>query len=441
MNALSVRVAVIGRPNVGKSTLVNRLAARRGSISGPSPGVTRDRLQYEVSWGGKDFILEDTGGLGEIEGDDDPALRAKVASAAEQAGSDADLILFVVDSQVGSTEEDLTLARRLRGRSRPVILVANKVDDQAGEADAAELWGLGLGEPAAVSALHGRGSGDLLDRIVDLLPPAGSLIKPEVPSIALVGRPNVGKSSLLNRILGSERAIVHHVPGTTRDAVDSLHVVSGQIFRFVDTAGLRRRSKTAGLDSASAARTRASIERSDVAVLVIDAAEGAAAQDQHIAESIADAGTAAIIALNKWDLIADPESHDAVHRNIEDRLAFLSYAPLVRTSAKTGRGISRLLSKLEPVVGARHARVPTSRLNTLLQEAQQHTPPPPYRGKRTRVLYATQVGVAPPNFVLFASGRLPPTWVRYFERVVREEFGFEGNPLRVTVRERRSRPG
>ncbi|MDQ4149083.1 MAG: ribosome biogenesis GTPase Der [Actinomycetota bacterium] len=432
-------VAVVGRPNVGKSTLVNRLAGARDSIVGPTPGLTRDRLDAEVSWRGRTFTVSDTGGLVEsalfASGGDDVV--RKVAASALSAVESADVVMFVVDGQAGVTGEDLALAKRLRRIPVPVIVVANKVDDWATETEASQFMSLGLGEAAPVSALHGRGSGDLLDRLVELLPPPGEERQPvEIPRIAIVGRPNVGKSSLFNRLVGEERAIVHHEPGTTRDSVDSVVEVGGKTYRFVDTAGIRRPTKTRDVEIFSASRTRGAIARSDVAILVVDAAAGATAQDQRIARQVAEAGVAAVIAVNKWDLVQDEEEAKLVERTLEDRLQFVSYAPLVRTSALTKRGVQRILPEIDRVLEGRLVRIPTAGLNELIHQTQSKSPPPRVGAVPPKVLYATQVETAPPTFVLFTTGPIAESWQRFLERRLREEFGFEGNPLRFVIRQR-----
>jgi len=433
------RVAVVGRPNVGKSTLVNRLAQGRGSIVGPSPGLTRDRIDTEVHWAGHTFILSDTGGIVEaaIGPDADKEISGKVANKAISAMESSDLVLFLIEAPAGITSDDLALVKRLRRIKVPMILVVNKADDDRAEQNSGEFWSLGLGEPMFVSSTHGRGTGDLLDRIVQLLPTdADAPERPVVPSIALVGRPNVGKSSLFNRFVGEERAIVHHEPGTTRDSIDTIVSWEGRSYRFVDTAGIRRRAKTQGVEIFSASRTRNSIERSDVAVLVIDAAEGATSQDQRIAEQVAEAGVGAVLSLNKWDLIEDVEVAAVTERTIKDRLHFVDYAPLVRTSAKTARGMQKLIGQVDVVLETRSQRIPTSALNQLVQDAQQRAPIPRSRNRSVKILYATQVGVEPPTFVLFSTGKLAISWLRFLERRLREEFGFVGNPIRLVERER-----
>lgn len=439
-----LRVAVVGRPNVGKSTLVNRLAARRGSIVGPTPGLTRDRVDARVTWRGRRFTLEDTGGLvaGELRGGAAGSLSGRAAAKAVEAAARADLVLFVVDAASGATSDELGLAKRFRRLQTPLVLVANKVDDDRMEIAASELWGLGLGEPVPISALHGRGAGDLLDRIVDMLPPEPAAAPADdLPSLAIVGRPNVGKSSLLNAVVGWERAIVHPEPGTTRDSIDTIVEIEGTTLRFVDTAGLRRRAKRAGAELPSAGRAREAIERADLAIVVVDASEGATSQDQRIARGVAEAGCGALLALNKWDLIGGREQAAAVEGSLRERLHFVAYAPMIRTSALTGRGVIKLVTGIAPVLRARNLRAPTARFNELLADAQQRMPPPRSHGHNVRVLYGTQAEVAPPSFVLFATGRLAPSWIRYLERRLREEFGFEGNPVRIVARERTRGPG
>lgn len=431
------KVAIIGRPNVGKSTLVNRLAGRRGSIVGALEGITRDRIDTDVSWGGRDFILSDTGGVVEATLSPDASITGKVAARAIKTLEEADLVLFVVDVVTGVTSDELALAVKLRRIEAPLIVVANKVDNDTLELDASELWSLGLGEPMMVSSTHGRGSGDLLDRIVDLLPPPGDELTPAlVPSIALVGRPNVGKSSIFNRLVGEERSIVHHEAGTTRDTIDTVAQVDGTKIRFIDTAGMRRRAKTQGVEIFSASRTRSAIERADLAILVVDAFEGATSQDQRIAEQVADSGVGAIIALNKWDLLSDSVMAEAAELSMKDRLHFIDYAPLVRTSATTKRGMAKLTAAIAPVIEGRNQRVSTGPLNRLILDAQQKTPAPRVANKSVKILYATQASVAPPTFVLFTTGKLSQSWTRYIQRTIRDDYGFLGNPIRIVIRER-----
>ena len=437
-------VAVVGRPNVGKSTLVGRLSGRRGPIVGRTPGLTRDRLDVQATWQGTTFTLQDTGGLIEealgpegLEG-----LPGKVAEQSFGAIGGADVILFVVDAVVGVTADELALARRLRRQDVPVVLVANKVDNLAGELSAAEFWGLGFGEPYPLSSLHGRGSGDLLDRVVSLLPAeARHAPSEEVAAIALLGRPNVGKSSLFNKLVGEERAVVHEEPGTTRDSVDTLLHVDGRAYRLVDTAGIRRRAKTQGLDRPSAARTRAALTRADVAVLLIDVMEGAGHQEQRIARAIEEAGVGIVLVLNKWDLLEGADEAKSAAKAALEKLPFIDYAPMVRISALTGRGTSKLIPKVDEVLAARRLRVPTAELNTFLQAVQQANLPDRQESRDVRILYGTQAETAPPTFVLFSNGDLQPGWLRYLERRLRETYGFGGNPIHFVVRRQERRHG
>jgi len=406
---------------------------------GPAAGLTRDRIDTEVEWAGKTFLISDTGGLSESTLAPDAAgqIGGKVSRQSLAATETADLIVLLVDGAAGSTEEDLALGRRLRRMKIPVILAANKVDNDLVEMKASELWNLGLGPPVFVSALHGRGSGELLDRIVEVLGESAPVERPlERASIAIVGRPNVGKSSLFNRFTGQQRAIVHHEPGTTRDSVDVVCEVDGHLYRFVDTAGLARRAQTKGVEIWSSIRTRAAIERADIAIVVIDAGEGATAQDQKIAREVEKAGVGAILALNKWDLIDDEEAAKSVEASSAKRLQFVDYAPLVRTSAATKRGVDKLTGQIEKVLTARSTRVPTAPLNIIVQEAHQKAPPPRDGNRNVRVLYATQASVGPPTFVLFSTGPIALPWLKFLERRLREEYNFEGNPIRLVVRER-----
>jgi GTP-binding protein len=447
---MSVRplVAVVGRPNVGKSTLVNRIVGRRQAIVEEKPGVTRDRKVVEAEWNGRVFELVDTGGWlppGAVT-DDPSALTVQVSRQAERAIADADVILFVVDATVGITEEDDNVAKILRRSGRPVIVVANKVDDQRREGDAWVYERLGLGEPVAVSALHGRGSGDFLDRLVDTLPPeteptesAGDGHGDEEPAfaVAIVGRPNVGKSTLFNRLVGDERSVVHDHPGTTRDSIDTVVDTEDGRIRFVDTAGMRRRSRIdEPTEYYSMVRALESVDRADAALLVIDASDGVTHQDQRLAERIDAAGTAVVIVLNKWDLVEDPDERAQIQIDVADRLAFLGYAPVLKISAKTGRAVQRLLPALRQARDAYHARIPTAALNRLLQEAQRAHPAPPSHGHRPRVMYATQGASDPPTFTLFASHELPATYLRYLERRIRETFDLGPTPIKMRVRRR-----
>ncbi len=431
-------VAVVGRPNVGKSTLVNRFVGRRAAIVEERPGVTRDRKELPVEWAGRRFTVVDTGGwLAEGGG----SLEGKVSRQAEQAVEQADAILFVVDVTVGVTEEDAQVATILKRSDKPVLVAANKVDDERREVDIWDLTRLGLGEPYPVSALHGRTSGDLLDALVAVLPeepdtPAPEESGPDAFSVAIVGRPNVGKSTLFNRLVGEERSVVHDLPGTTRDTVDTIVETDDGTLRFVDTAGLRRRSRIdEPTEYYSLVRALQAIDRADAALLVIDATEGVSHQDQRLAERIDAAGTAVVVVLNKWDAVATEERPD-LRAQVARQLAFLGYAPVLEVSGKTGRGVHRLLPALRQSEEAYHRRIPTAALNRVLREAQSAHPPPVERGHRPRILYATQGAADPPTFTLFTTRTLPPTYLRYIERRLREEFELGPTPVKLRVRRR-----
>jgi GTPase len=429
------RVAVIGRQNVGKSTLVNRLLGRRLAIAHETPGVTRDRMETEVRWGGRSFVLVDTGGFTTRA----RGIEEQVVRQADVAMREADLTLLVVDAVTGVQEEDAALADRLRRSPRPVLVVSNKVDAEAQEPLAADFHRLGLGEPQPVSALHGRGSGDLMDRILDLLPdnPAAP-VEEEEARFALVGRPNVGKSSLFNRLVEHERAVVHEEAGTTRDAIDSVVEVEGRRVRFVDTAGLRRMVKTEGVEYYGLLRSLRAIDTSHVAALVVDASEGLTGEDKRIAARVAEAGRGLVAVLNKWDLVPS-EDRASRFRDLSEELALFPGTPVVRTSARTGAGVRRIVPALLEVHAAWTRRVPTSEVNRVALEAVAATPPP--RSVRGRIRYATQVGAAPPAFVLFGAESPPPSYRRYLENVLRRSFGFDGVPVRLSFRAKPPRYG
>ena len=435
-------VAVVGRPNVGKSTLVNRIVGRRDAIVEEKPGVTRDRKMLDAEWIGREFTLVDTGGwLLPTSGDGSEKLAQKVSAQAERAVADCDVILFVVDVNVGITEEDAQVARILQRARKPVLLVANKVDDDKRELNVWEFAKFGLGDPWPVSAIHGRGSGDLLDALVDVLPeepPAPEVEESgdKIFSVAIVGRPNVGKSTLFNKIVGDERSIVHDLPGTTRDAVDTIVDTEDGPLRFVDTAGMRRRAKIdEPTEYYSLVRALQAVDRSDAALLVVDAHEGVSHQDQRLAERIDAAGTAIVIVLNKWDLL-DAEGRAKAKIDVADRLAFLGYAPVLTVSAKTGKTMHKVLPALRQAEEAYHQRVPTGALNRVIREAQQAHPPPAGKRHRPRILYATQGANDPPTFTLFASHELPATYLRYIERKIRESFDLGPTPIKLRVRRR-----
>lgn len=434
-------VAVVGRPNVGKSTLVNRILGRREAVVQDVPGVTRDRVAYDASWAGRRFTLVDTGGWEP----DARGLRAMVSAQAERAVATADLVMFVVDSRTGATDTDVTVARTLRRSGRPVVLAVTKVDDDRAEPDAHELWSLGLGEPYPVSGLHGRGSGDLLDAVVHALPNAPVDTADSEPAgprrVALVGRPNVGKSSLLNRLTGEQRAVVDAVPGTTIDPVDSLVSLDGQTWRFVDTAGLRRRvSHASGMEYYASLRTAAAIDAAEVAIVLLDASEPLTEQDQRVIAEVVDAGRALVLAFNKWDLL-DEDRRAQLEREISRELSRVAWAPRVNVSARTGRAVERLADQLRVSLASWDQRISTGQLNAWLGQVLAATPPPARGGKAPRILFATQADIRPPRFVLFTTAFLEAGYRRFLERRLREEFGFVGTPLEISirVRERRAR--
>ncbi|MGN6606235.1 MAG: ribosome biogenesis GTPase Der [Jatrophihabitans sp.] len=436
--ALSVPVvAVVGRPNVGKSTLVNRILGRREAVVQDVPGVTRDRVSYDAVWNGRRFVLVDTGGWEP----DAQGLQAMVSAQAERAVATADLVLFVVDGRTGATETDLVVARTLRRGDRPVILTVTKIDDERSEPDVHELWSLGLGEPHPVSGLHGRGSGDLLDAILDALPEAPREQEAEggPRRVALVGRPNVGKSSLLNRLTGEERSVVDAVAGTTVDPVDSLVDLGGETWRFVDTAGLRRRvNQASGMEYYASLRTAAAIEAAEVAIVLLDASERISEQDQRVIGEVIEAGRALVLALNKWDLV-DEDRRLQLEREVERDLARVAWAPRVNVSARTGRAVEKLAIALRTSLASLDQRIPTGRLNSWLTEVVAATPPPPRGGKAPRVLFATQADTRPPRFVLFTTGFLEAGYRRFIERRLREDFDFTGTPIEISVRVREKR--
>jgi GTP-binding protein len=453
-------VVIAGRPNVGKSTLVNRIVGKRVAIVEEHPGVTRDRLELSADWRGRQFVIVDTGGVME-RGD---LLDAKVTRQALRAVDDADVVLFLVDAMTGPTGEDDAVATLLRRRADKVVLVANKVDSDRQESEAWDLFRLGLGAPVLVSAIHGRGVGDLLDVIVERFPEEptdeadratartwnaplgdpgadagdargrnvpGSAGRPEIASVAIVGRPNVGKSTLFNRLVGDERSVVHDIPGTTRDAIDTLVETEEGPVRFIDTAGLRRKSRIgSGSEYYSLVRSLSAIDRADVALLVIDSVEGVTHQEQRLAERVDIAGSPIVIVLNKWDQCTT-ERRLEVAEEVEDRLAFLSYAPVLRTSALSGSGVHRLVPALRKAIDAYHERIPTGQLNDALKAAQSAHPSP-----TGRVLYAVQGAIDPPTITLFTSSRLHSSYLRYLEHFLRDRFKLGPTPLKIRVRVR-----
>ncbi|GLW12273.1 GTPase Der [Microtetraspora sp. NBRC 13810] len=432
-------VAVVGRPNVGKSTLVNRIIGRREAVVEDVPGVTRDRVTYEATWRGRRFTLVDTGGW-------DPeatGMALRIAEQAQVAVELADVILFVVDATVGITDADEAVAGVLRRSGKPVVLAANKVDDQRMELEATALWSLGIGEPQPVSALHGRSSGDLLDTVLDALPEAppqrfGAERGPR--RVALVGKPNVGKSSLLNKLAGEERVLVDPMAGTTRDPVDELVELGGKTWRFIDTAGIRRRDRELkGADFYASMRTRSALERSEVAIVLIDASEVLTEQDLRIISLVTESGRCMVVAFNKWDLV-DEDRRYYLEKEIDRQLVRVPWALRVNISAMTGRHVEKLVPAIERAIESWSTRVPTARLNAFLTDLVRATPPPVRGGKQPKILFATQASIEPPKFVLFTSGFLEETYRRFIERRIREEFGFAGSPVTVTmkIREKRS---
>ncbi len=417
-------VAVVGRPNVGKSMLVNRIIGRREAVVQDVPGVTRARVSYDATWNGREFVIVDTGGWAP----DAKGLAAQIAEQAELAIAAADAVLFVVDAPVGIQDVDEAVVGVLRRSRKPVVLAANKVDDSRTESEAAAMWNLGLGEPHPVSALHGRGSGDLLDALMEVLPDAPREADAEIGGprrVAIVGRPNVGKSSLLNKLAHQQRSVVDNVAGT--------------VYRFIDTAGIRRRVKEAsGHEYYASLRTASAIERAEVCVVVIDASEPIADQDLRVITMVEEAGKALVIAYNKWDL-TDEERRRYLNREIEQDIQAFAWAPSVNMSALTGRGVDRLSKSIETALDGWETRVPTGRLNAFLGRVTAAHPHPVRGGKQSRILFGTQAHNCPPTFVLFTSGQLDPGYIRFVKRRLREEFGFAGTPVHVEVRAREKR--
>lgn len=434
-------LAVIGRPNVGKSTLVNRILGRREAVVQDTPGVTRDRVMYDAEWAGRKFVLVDTGGW-EV---DVRGLDRQIADQAEIAISLADAVVFVVDANVGATATDERVVRLLRDSGKPVVLAANKADSAAHEADVANLWSLGLGEPHPISALHGRGAGDLLDAMVDVLPSKSARDSNRerggMRRVALVGRPNVGKSSLLNALAGEERAVVHDLAGTTRDPVDEVITIDGREWEFIDTAGVKRRlHRITGADYYSSIRTQAALERAEVGLVLVDASVPFTEQDVRIVQQVIDAGRALVIVNNKWDLVDEDRRHDLTREEALD-LNQVEWAPRINLSAKTTWHLNRLPRALDEALAGWETRISTGKLNAFLGRLQSANPHPVRGGKQPRILFATQASTAPPRFVIFASAFLEPTYRRFIERRLREEFGFYGSPIQISVRvrERRAR--
>jgi GTP-binding protein len=431
-------LAVVGRPNVGKSTLVNRILGRREAVVQDVPGVTRDRVAYDALWNGRKFTIVDTGGWEP----DAKGLQGAVAAQAEMAMNTADAVLLVVDATVGATSTDEAVARVLRRSRRPVLLAANKADDQRTQADVATLWSLGLGEPYAVSGLHGRGSGDLLDAILAALPetPRETFTQVSGPRrVALVGKPNVGKSSLLNKLVGEQRSVVDPVAGTTVDPVDSLVELDGEIWRFVDTAGLRKKVNTAsGMEYYASLRTKAALDAAEVAIVLLDASEPITEQDLRVLTMVVESGRAVVLAFNKWDLV-DEDRRYQLDKELDRDLTRVTWADRVNVSARTGRAVSKLAPALRTALRSWDQRVPTGPLNSWLSDLVAATPPPVRGGKQPRILFATQASIRPPTLVLFTTGFLEAGYRRFVERKFRETFGFQGSPVRISVRVREKR--
>jgi GTP-binding protein len=431
-------LAVVGRPNVGKSTLVNRIIGRREAVVEDVPGVTRDRVSYDANWAGRSFTVVDTGGWDP----DARGLAERIAAQAEIAVGLADAVLFVVDATVGITDIDEAVVKILRASKKPVVLAANKVDDMRAEAETYGLWNLGLGEPFPVSGLHGRGSGDMLDAVLAALPEPPPQLEAEVGGprrIAIVGKPNVGKSSLLNQLAKEDRVVVDNVAGTTVDPVDELVELGGRTWRFIDTAGIRKRVKEAsGHEYYASLRTSTAIERAEVAVLVIDAGESISEQDLRIIQSIREAGRALVIAFNKWDLV-DEERRYYLEREIERELVQVQWAPRINVTARTGWHIDRLVPALDKALAGWETRITTGTLNAFLGRLVAEHPHPVRGGKQPKILFGTQAQTAPPTFILFTSGKLDAGYERFIERRLREEFGFVGTPIVLQQRPREKR--
>lgn len=429
-------VVVVGRPNVGKSTLVNRIVGGRQAVVEEMPGVTRDRREFTGDWNGRRFTLVDTGGWELRPGE---PIVAEIRRQAEAAIALADAVIFVVDATAGASDDDLGVIEVLRGADIPVLLAANKIDDRRHERMVDDLWSIGVGEPIAISAFHGKGVGDLLDRLVEVLPDTGiDPLDEEYPTLAIVGKPNVGKSTLLNRLVGDERVIVSERPGTTRDPIDTVVEIGGRPYRLIDTAGIRRVPQIQeDADYYAVLRAQEVVEKADVVLLMIDAADGITQQDQRIASSVAEAGAATIVVLNKWDLVGT-EERERLEFDLPDRLGFIGWAPVVRISAHTGARTAKLGPVIASVLAARHNRISTGTLNRLITEWTGAHPPPVKKGRRPRIQYTVQAGGVPPTFAVFVSGgELGDDYLRFLEGRLRQHADFVGNPVRVITRRKR----
>ncbi len=431
-------LAIVGRPNVGKSALVNRILGRREAVVEDVPGVTRDRVSYKAEWNDRKFTLVDTGGWEP----DAKGIDLSVAQQAEIAIDLADAVLFVVDAMVGATATDERVVRMLRATKKPVLLVANKVDDARHEVEAAALWSLGLGEPWPVSALHGRGVADLLDKVLTVLPEVSAVAKTEIGGprrVAIIGRPNVGKSSLLNKAAGEERVVVNELAGTTRDPIDEQIELGGTVWRFVDTAGIRRRQHMAqGADFYASLRTAAALEKAEVAVIVLDVTQPISEQDIRIVDMALESGRAIVLAFNKWDLL-DDDRRRYLEREIEQDLAHVAWAPRVNISARTGRHLEKLVPALELALESWDTRIPTGKFNAFLAELAAAHPHPVRGGRQPRILFGTQASTRPPTFVVFTTQFLDPQYRRFITRRLREVWGFEGSPIEIQMRVRERR--
>jgi GTP-binding protein len=431
-------LAIVGRPNVGKSALVNRILGRREAVVEDVPGVTRDRVTYKAEWNDRKFTLVDTGGWEP----DARGIDASVAAQAEVAVDLADAVLFVVDAMVGATATDERVVRMLRASNKPVILVANKVDDMRQEPEAAALWSLGLGEPWPVSALHGRGVADMLDHVLTVLPTVSAVAKTEIGGprrVAIIGRPNVGKSSLLNKTAGEERVVVNELAGTTRDPIDEQIELGGKVWRFVDTAGIRRRQHMAqGADFYASLRTAAALEKAEVAIVVLDVSEPISEQDVRIIDMVLESGRSLVLAFNKWDIL-DDDRRRYLEREIEQDLAHVAWAPRVNISARTGRHLEKLVPAIELALESWDTRIATGKFNAFLAELVASHPHPVRGGKQPRILFGTQASTRPPTFVLFTTGFLDPQYRRFIQRRLREVWGFEGSPITISMRVRERR--
>ena len=432
-------VAVLGRPNVGKSTLVNRILQRKAAVVDEQPGVTRDRREFTAEWQGNRFLLIDTGGW---ELNPEEQLTMSIREQAEAAVGGADLVVFVADATSAAIDDDQGVARLLLRSGVPFLFVANKVDGPRQEEDLDHLWSLGLGEPMPISAQHGRGTGDFLDALVDRLPVFEDELddEPGLAKLAIIGRPNVGKSTLLNQLAGAERVLVSDAPGTTRDPINMVVDLDGEPFEIIDTAGIKRRTKIKDdVEFYAVLRARETLARADVALLIVDGTRGATHQEQRLAEEIRESGAGLIVLLNKWDIVSE-EERLATEDSVADRLAFVAWAPVLRMAAKTGSRLHRLPAAIRAVLENRRQRIPTADLNRLIRQWQESHPPPVKKGKRPRIIYATQVNTEPPSVVLFVrGGEIGADYLRYLENRLRDEFDFMGTPLRLTARRRHNR--